>query len=180
MKGQLKYKNITVSGLICAGATTLSRLLAENLRWQRFSVGEFFRDWCEKNNLPLEETLKRPEKLEKQIDSRVKERLEKEENLIIEGKLAGFMAQGIPQVLKVLLLCEDLLRLERLVNRENITLAEAKKKLRQREEENLKAWSKIYGTSDFWNPKYYDLVINTSSHDPTETLNLVLRARETI
>jgi len=30
--------------------------------------------------------------------------------------------------------------------------------------------------TDFWDPKYYDLIINTYSHGPLETLDLVLQA----
>ena len=52
----------------------------------------------------------------------------------------------------------------------------AKKHLKEREDANLTKWKRMYGVNDFWDPKYYDLVINTYSHGPTETLDIVLQA----
>ena len=73
-------------------------------------------------------------------------------------------------------MCDDALRIDRTVNRDNITVADAKKHLREREKANLAKWKRMYGVGDFWDPKYYDLIINTYSHGPKETLNLVLQA----
>jgi len=33
----------------------------------------------------------------------------------------------------------------------------------------------MYKTDDFWDPKHYDLIINTYSHAPRDTLDLVLQ-----
>ena len=41
---------------------------------------------------------------------------------------------------------------------------------------NFKKWMRMYHTNDFWDIKHYDLVINTYSHGPKETLNIVLQA----
>ena len=71
---------------------------------------------------------------------------------------------GLPHVLKVLLQCDDALRIDRVVNRDNLSVEEAKKHLQEREEANLKKWERMYGVSDFWDPKHYDLVINTYAH----------------
>ena len=59
-----------------------------------------------------------------------------------------------------------------------VTVTEAKENIRKREEGNLGKWSRIYKVppTDFWDTKYYDLVINTYSHGPQETLDIVLQA----
>jgi len=65
---------------------------------------------------------------------------------------------------------------DRLVNRENITIEEAKVHLKRREEENIKKWQRLYKTDDFWNPRFYDLVIDTYTNGPTQTLEIALNA----
>ena len=79
-------------------------------------------------------------------------------------------------MLKVLLMCDEALRIDRIVNRDNITVEDAKAHIRMREESNLAKWQRMYKTDDFWDPKHYDLIINTYSHGPRETLDLVLQA----
>jgi len=96
--------------------------------------------------------------------------------MAVESWIAGWNARGFKHVLKVLLMCDDSLRIDRIVNRDNATVEEAKEHLRQREEANIGKWKRLYGVDDFWDPKYYDLVINTYSHGPGQTLELVLQA----
>ena len=60
--------------------------------------------------------------------------------------------------------------------RDSVTVEEAKNHLAQRENANLTKWKRMYGVDDFWDPKYYDLVINTYSHGPAETLDIVLQS----
>ena len=177
MEKKLKYKDITVSGLVCTGSTTLATSLAQKLGWEHRNSSQVLRDYMKKRGLSLEQTTKSPDKLHLETDNDVKEKLKTGGNQVFEGMLAGFMAQGIQGVLKVLVICpDDAVRIDRLVNRDKMTIEKAKKHIKIREEENLKKWSRLYGVSDFWDPKYYDLVINTYSHGPTETLDVVLQA----
>jgi len=190
----LKYRNVTVSGKICSGTTTLSGLLEKEFGWKHWSAGEFFRDYCKKHNLDLEMASDRSDELSKKVDYGMKESLEKKEKQIIEGWLSGFVAQGVKGVLKVLLICDDGLRIDRLVNRERMGVNEAKEKIKTREYENAKKWTRVYkkewslwipkdkqevktkeGWFDFWHPSLYDLVIDTYSNSREETLNLVLK-----
>ncbi|MBI1869550.1 cytidylate kinase family protein, partial [Candidatus Gottesmanbacteria bacterium] len=95
--------------------------------------------------------------------------------VIYEAWLAGFVAQDIAGILKLLLICSnDAVRIDRVMNRDEVTADEAKRFIRTREDENIVKWHKIYGKHDFWNPKYYDLVIDTYSKGAMETLGVVL------
>lgn len=170
------YRNITISGLVCTGTTTLSKLLTDKLSWARYSTGELFRKYCQERNLPLEETSLRPDSVTLEIDGMVKEKLQKENNLIMEGWLTGFLARDLKDVFKILLVCDESLRIDRLVNRDGKTVEEAKKEIEVRERENLKKWTRIYGVSDFWEPKYYDLTIDTYENSKEEVLEKTLRA----
>lgn len=188
-----KYRNITVSGKVATGTSTLARLLEEKLGWKYWSGGEFFRSYCKEHNIPLEEKSLTEDAVERQVDFGMREKLLKGDKNLFEAWLAGFVAQQIPGVLKVLLVCDDNLRVDRFVNREASSIEEAIAHIKRREQENLKKWSRLYagewkewvvkpGTLpadaeiDFWHPKLYDVVIDTFSSSKEETLQKVLDA----
>jgi cytidylate kinase len=172
-----RFKNITISGRAANGATTLSRLLAQKLGWIVINGGEIYREYVKKNGIPLEKTTKVPDAYHKELDALIKDKLVSKKNLIIESWLSGFDAQKIDGVFKVFITCSsDAVRIDRLVNREGMTIDEAKKHIKVREAENIKKWTRLYHTNNFWSPALYDLVIDTFKHDRQETLDLVLKS----
>jgi len=171
------FRVVTVSGKVAVGTSTLSKNLTQALGWRYINVGEIQREYDRQHQIAENKqgAASRPDDHEKEIDEMTKKMLKTEENIIYEAWLAGFMAQGISQVFKVLLICShDEVRVDRVVNRENITVDQAKEWIKQREEENFKKWQKLYGPYNFWDPKYYDLVIDTYSSGPMETVGKVL------
>lgn len=171
------FRIVTISGKVATGTSTLSKNLTHALGWRYVNVGEIQREYDRTHQIAENKqgADSRPDNHEKEIDDMTKKMLQTENNIIYEAWLAGFMAQGIAGVLKVLVICtHDDVRIDRVVNRDNVTIAEAKQWMKQREEENLKKWQKLYGFYDFWDPKYYDLVIDTYSSGPMETLGKVL------
>lgn len=183
MTSSVKYKNITISGKAAVGSTTLFRGLKGKLTklgWKFFSGGEFMREYAIKNKLFPEDNRQHhgakvySDSFDREVDGMMRKRLAEESNLVVEADLAGFNARGIEGVLKILLIADDSLRIDRLVNRDNITVEEAKMQLKEREEENTKKWQRLYGNVDFWDAKYYDMVIDTFKLGPSETLDLVL------
>jgi predicted cytidylate kinase len=168
------YENLTVTGLICTGTSTLAQALHKVLKWEYWDAGNYTREYCRQYGLKLEETEARNEEFSQKIEMSVKKRLQTKKNLIHEGWLAGFVARGIPGVLKILLIAPDELRIDRLANRDNITIGEAIKLIKMREENNFRKWSRMYRAKDFWDPQYYDLVIDTYSNSKEETLTKVL------
>lgn len=183
-----KVRNITISGKVACGTTTLFHKLKAVLEpkgWKFFSGGEFMRQYAIKNNLFPKDSKNHhaatiyPDEFDKEVDAMMRKRLQEESKLLIESDLAGFNASGIDGVFKILLDCsDDAVRIDRLVNRDKISVAQAKEHLIKREAENVNKWKRLYGDHDFWNPKYYDLVIDTYKNGPTETLNLALKAIE--
>lgn len=187
MEKQLKYRSIAISGRPGAGRTTLFNNLKEKLQplgFTFFSGGEWSRQYAIDHGLfdPHDKTHHAAtvygDDVDHEIDVAMREKLKGEGNYTIESWIAGWNMKGLPHVLKVLLMCDDALRIDRIVNRDQVTVEEAKEHLKKREEENLNKWSRIYQVppSDFWETKYYDLVINTYSHGPMETLDIVLQA----
>ncbi|MBI3955208.1 cytidylate kinase family protein [Candidatus Gottesmanbacteria bacterium] len=173
----MPYRNITISGRVASGATTLSRALADKIGWKLINGGEIVRDYMKKKSIPLEHTFQTTDRYHLDLDEFIKNKLQTEDNLIVESWLSGYDAQGIDGVFKIYVACsDDSVRIDRIVNRDRLTIDEAKEHLKTREEENLKKWDKIYHTRDFWNPKLYDLIIDTYQNGPSETLQLAVKA----
>lgn len=186
MDKALKYSSVAISGRPGAGRSTLLKNLKpylEPLGWEIFSGGDWSRQFSIKagkhdpNDAKHHLATDYGEEVDHQIDAAMREKLSHPEtHVCVESWIAGWNMRGLPHVLKVLLMCDDALRIDRVVNRDNVTVEEAKQHLHVREEANLAKWQRMYGVDDFWDPKYYDLVINTYSHGPKETLDLVLQA----
>lgn len=187
MKRKLKYQSIAVSGKPGVGRTTLFNNLKKVLAplgFEFFSGGEWSRQYAiehglhNPNNKSHHDATVYGDEIDHQIDVSIREKLEKSGNFVVESWIAGWNMRGLPYVLKVLLICDDALRIDRIVNRDQMTVEEAKEMIKNREEKNLSKWTRIYkvASTDFWETKYYDLVINTYSHGPTETLDIVLQA----
>ncbi len=199
----MSYHNITISGLPGCGSTTLLKLLREHLGeegWQGFSGGEFMRAYAESKGMFEKkgglhhDASHYEDDFDRQIDYGMRERLSTEKNWILESWISGFMAQEVPGVLKVLMICSnDSVRIDRIVNRDQVSIEEAKENIRQRVENNVTKWRRMYAAEwnewvvqtgkakdtdeiDFWQPNLYDVVIDTYSTSKQDTLDLVLAA----
>ncbi len=172
-----KYRIITVSGKIAVGTTTLAKNLSHALGWNHINVGALQRKFDRQHaiNENKQGAFSRSDDHERSMEDSTKRMLESESNLVYEAWLSGFIARNIRGILKILLICshEDI-RIDRVVNREKISIEEAKKWMRQREDENICKWKKLYGDYDFWDPKYYDMIIDTYGTGPMETMGIVL------
>ena len=177
---------ITVSGRIASGSTTLAKLLAKKLNWRHIEGGEIFWEAIRKKmGLEPEETNLRPDEEDVLFDKQLKKILNEDHHVVLETKLAAFNAQGTDNIYKILVVCEDRngddhvdIRIDRLVNREGISVAEAKEEVINREKNDLEKWRKLYAENDpnwiYFDKKYYDLVINSFDHNKEESLEIVL------
>ena len=187
MASDLKYRNITISGRIGAGATTLAKKLSQILGWDLLEGGDLFEKIHKELNVSQSMVSKRPDHFDIEYEEKVKNMLKNESHHIIQSHLAGFDAQGIEEVFKILIICEDSegndkpdIRIDRLVNRDKISIEEAKEEVIERERQHLSKWQRLYANNDqnwvYWDKKYYDLVINTYDHNQEETLKIALGA----
>ncbi len=179
--------NITVSGRIGTGTTTLAKGLADTLGWTLLEGGVLFADIHQRLKLSELEVSGRPDRFDTDYEEKIKRLLLQKKYQVIQSHLAGFDAQGMKGIFKILVLCEDELggdkteiRIDRLVNRRRIPIREAKQEVQMREEENLAKWRRLYAGGDtnwiYWDKKYYDLVVNTFTHNPDQTLEIALTA----
>ncbi|MDZ7586717.1 MAG: cytidylate kinase family protein [Patescibacteria group bacterium] len=191
----MKYRNVTISGLPGSGSSTLGRSLAQKLGWEYFSGGEFMRNYAiEKGFLKPELKIHHlatvyNDEFDREVDYRMRGWLKEKQGKVLDSWLSGFLAQGTEGTLKVLMKCSnDEIRIDRLVNRDGISVEEAKKHVFEREEKNLKKWTRMYQKEwrdwvgerkiDFYHPSLYDLVIDTYSLDRDSSLKKTLKVLE--
>ncbi len=146
----------------------------------------------EKSQLHHDATVYNDE-FDRKVDYEVRRTAKEESGNVMDAWLSGFMALGVEGTLKVLVECgDDAVRVDRIVNRDEVGVMEAKKHIFEREEKNLKKWQRMYkrewdewvvkrrllpasASIDFWISDLYDLVIDTFSHSKEEALELVMK-----
>lgn len=179
-------RNITVSGRIASGATTLARQIADELRWDFLEGGELFEKFFDARKGSDDS---RPDQVDLEYEEMVKSMLHEKEHQVIQSHLAGFDAQGIPGVFKVGVICEDRdgsdkldIRIDRLINRKGVSVEEAKKEVKNREAGLLAKWRRLYANNDptwiYWDKKYFDSIVNTYKLNKEESLHFVLEQLE--
>lgn len=197
------YKNITISGLPGCGSTTLLDGLKEELQydgWKGFSGGEFMREYAAEKGLFNSDSKQHHDAtvynddFDRKIDMGMREKLNTEEHWILESWLSGFMAQHVTGTFKILMICsEDGVRVDRIVNRDEVTVEQAIKNMHDRYTANYTKWARLYAQQwqewavekgsakqedpiDFWREDLYDLVIDTYKQGKQETLESVIHA----
>ena len=110
---------ITISGSPGSGTTTLGKALAEKYGLRYVSAGEFFRACAKDRCLDLAafgELAKKDPAIDKEVDERQKEFAKTNDNIILEGRLAGWMVEEAD--LKILLWASQRCRSARIAERE--------------------------------------------------------------
>ncbi|PIZ86133.1 hypothetical protein COX94_01005 [Candidatus Nomurabacteria bacterium CG_4_10_14_0_2_um_filter_33_9] len=193
-----KYKNITISGLPGAGSTTLGKHLAKHLDFHYHSGGDFMRQYAIDNGYfdPTQSVhhaaTAYPDDFDRKVDYQMRDNIFQKRGYVYESWLSGFLAQGASNTLKILVFCsDDAVRVDRIANRDDISISEAKEHIFAREQKNLEKWIKMYASewkewvvdaktmssSDpiyFWNPSLYDVAIDTFRLGKEDTLEKAL------
>jgi len=197
------YQNVTVSGLPGAGSSTLGKALAKELEWDYFCGGDFMRSYAiekglfDKNAKVHHSATVYDDDFDRCVDYQARKWAEHKVHQVLEAWLSGFMTMHVEKTLRVLVYCsDDAVRIDRIVNRDGITVDEAKTHIFKREQDNLTKWQRLYAkewqewvidkgiciVSDpvyFWKPELYDLAIDTYTTNREETLNKVLEELKT-
>lgn len=153
---------ITVSGLPGSGTTSLSRYLAEHHGFTMISAGEVFRQCAKEHNMELAEFGRLAESdpaYDKMIDARQKEIAEQKDNIIVEGRLSGWMVEKAD--LKIWLFAPINCRLERIVFRDQIRdISTAKEITLEREQCEAVRYRQYYDI-DINDLSIYHIILNS-------------------
>ncbi len=165
---------ITVSGPAGSGKSTLAADLAARLGYEHVSGGDIFREIAAERGLtPLElnRLAEDDEGIDRDLDARLRSTARERSDLVLESRLAGWMA-GDYADLRVWLDAPLDVRAARIADREDKSLADARAETRERTESEARRYSEYYGV-DFEKLEIYDLVLNTARWDPEGVVDIV-------
>ncbi len=170
----MKFKNIAISGDIGTGKSTLARLLSEKLNWDYISAGNYFRDWYKRKGMDVSKVYGIPEEEDRKMEADFKKEMAEKSDTIFESRLAGWLAKDYSETLKVLCTVDESEAYKRVAGRDSVSVEDAEKLSKQRASDLADKFNKLYGVSDFLDPKYFDLVIDTTNLTPDQVLEKVL------
>lgn len=170
----MKYRSIVLSGPIASGTSTAAKALAQKFNLEYHSAGDFFRDYMQKHNIPLPNKEEVPDNVEKEVDQGLIGLMASQKAVIIDGLYASYFAREMPHVLKVLLTADENVRIERAVNRQH-THAETAEDVRKRDRAHDLKFRKLYTDENFLDPKFFDLVIDTTHTTPEEVIEQITK-----
>lgn len=167
---------VTVSGLPGSGTTTLSRLLAEYYELELVSSGEIFRRMAKERGVSLSEfgaLAERDPSIDLDIDKNQKAIIHTQHNIVLESRLAGHMAEGVPNVLKIWIKAPLLTRVKRIQRREkSISFDEELARTVEREKSEALRYRNYYGI-DITDLSIYDIVIDSEKWNQYQTLDIL-------
>ena len=163
---------VTISGPTGSGKSSVAKMIARKFGVDYYSIGDYFRQSAKEAGMDVKEfTEKASKEFHLQADNHVDE-LSKKGNIVIEGRLVGYMASGAD--FKIYLTAPLEVRAARIAKRNEISLKEAKNRVTVREEEHSRIFKKVYGL-DVEKLDIYDLVMNTEFYDLNEVIMHVER-----
>lgn len=168
----MKYKSIAISGQIASGTSTAAKSVAEKLNLKYESAGDFFRKYVLKHNIPLYDKEQIPDELDCEIDKKLAE-LAKSNGYSIDAHYIGYFTKDSPKVLRILLTCDDEVRLKRAQARTH-THTETPKEIKKREDGLDKKFRKLYADEDYLDPKFFDLIIDTTNKSKEEVTEKIV------
>ncbi len=168
---------ITISGPPGSGTTTVAKLLAERLGFKLISAGELFRRLAAERGMTLEEFSRYAESnpdIDFYIDKLQREMANREDDVVVEGRLSGWM---VKDAFKVWIYASPEVRYRRIAKREGKDLSRVKNETKRREELEKRRYKKFYSI-DLDDISVYHLAINSDHFRPEEIVEIILKALE--
>jgi cytidylate kinase len=158
---------ITISGPAGSGKSTAAAALADALGYDHVSGGDIFRDLADERGLTALELNKLAEEddaIDRDLDRRLREIAADRDDVVLESRLAGWMA-GEHADFRVWLDAPLDVRASRIADREDKDVELARTETRARSDSEAKRYQSYYDI-DIEDLSIYDLVLNTARLDP--------------
>lgn len=168
---------VTVSGPAGSGKSTLAANLAGAFSYEHVSGGDIFRDIAAERGLtPLElnRLAEDEDQIDRDLDRRLRSTARDGEDIVLESRLAGWMAAEYAD-LRIWLDAPVDVRATRIADREEKSVEQAREETRARAESEALRYEEYYGI-DIDDLSIYDLVINTARWTPEGVLSLTTQA----
>lgn len=160
---------IAISGMTGSGKNTLGELLAEELGYTL--ICPTFKDLAKKEGVSLMEFQKIAEKdpdIDRKFDAVLKEQAK--DNCIVTTWLGPWMVDAD---VRIKVFAQLKVRAERTAKRDEMTVSEAMKHIKERDERNWKRYKKLYGI-DIYDDGIFDACLNSGTYKPKELLSICL------
>jgi cytidylate kinase len=170
---------ITVSGPAGVGKSTQAEGLADARGYDHVSGGDIFRELADERGVSLVEfnrLAEEDDQIDRDLDRRLRQIAAESDDLVLESRLAGWMA-GDHADLKLWLDAPLDVRAARIADREDKSVEEAKEETRARHGSEALRYEEYYGI-DITDLAIYDLTVNTSRWSIDGMLDLVRGAVE--
>ncbi len=165
---------ITVSGLPGSGTTSLSRYLAERHGFSMISAGEVFRQLAKEHNMELARfgnLARQDPTYDQMIDARQKEIARERDDIIVEGRLSGWMVDNAD--LRIWLYAPIGCRINRIALRDQVADEETAKCLTLEREQCEADRYRSYYDIDIADLSIYHIILN-SEHWGVEALGAII------
>lgn len=169
---------LSMSGLPGSGTTTVSKLLAEHYGVDLVNAGDVFRGLAKEHGMTLAEfgaLAESDASIDVKIDEHQKEIANTRDDIILEGRLAGHMAE---KALKVWIKAPIDVRVKRISGREGASFDVMLDETIRREASEAVRYKEIYEI-DIEDMSVYDLVIDSGKWDQFEIVKILMTAIET-
>ena len=171
---------VTISGLPGSGTTTAGRLLADALGWEFQSSGELFRNMAGARGVSLAEfgaLAESDERIDRELDERAVALMREAGGLVMEGRLAGWMAfRNAFGEARVWLESDVATRARRVADRDGGSAAEQQAVMAAREASEAQRYRDYYNI-EISSREPYSLVIDSAALAPEA---IVARIREAL
>lgn len=176
---------ITISGFPGTGTTTVGEILAKHYGMEYISGGAIFRSLAEEEGVSLAEFGKMAEcdiTVDKMIDDRHRKISEERDNIILEGRLAGIMANPPRSVktIRIWLKAPLETRVRRIMSREGTSSFRYEFNKTMEREECEQNRYKMYYDIDVNDLSVYDIIIDTGRWDQLKVAEILINAIDCI
>lgn len=174
---QLTIRAITISGEVATGKSSLADAVTALLPgWKRVNTGQRFRDFSAAQGQSIQQVSLLPDDVHRAFDTAQRKLLEQESSVVVEGRLAGWLAHDLDDVFRVYCYAPLEVRVSRYMQREKVDSTRAESDIEYRDSRDVAKYNRIYGVPDYRAPKFYDLQVDTSKHLPAELARQVVSA----
>ena len=158
----MPYRSIVLSGPVASGTTTAATNLSKKLGLGLHIAGDFFRSYMLKSNIPLPNKEEIPDEIDRKVDKELTNLLASNKRVVVDGLYYGYFCRDMPHVLKVLMTAAKEERIKRALARSH-THKETATDVRKRDKAHDLKFRKLYANENFLDPKFFDLVLDTTN-----------------
>jgi cytidylate kinase len=162
---------ITVSGPPGSGKSTTAEGLADAFGLEHVSGGDIFRSLADERDMSLAEfnaLAEEDDQVDRDLDRRLYDTARDRDGLVLESRLAGWLA-GDEADFRLWLDAPVAVRAERIADREDKPVAQARRETTEREESEAGRYLEYYDI-DIRDLSIYDIALNTARWDAEAVL----------